>query len=117
MKATLLLIFCIVFLQSSFARFEVIVLDEDIKIKNKKLKKVVKKVKRKPSSKKFLMGEDRDYFLEKHFPDFIADKDNMDRDIFYKKLMTYPYEELNYQYDWLTREAYDKFIADVPPLD
>ncbi len=91
------------------AKFEMIILDKDIKNDNKVLKKIEKRPERKPSARVrrrmvFLDNETRDYYLDKFFPEYIKDMDNMDRDILYKKLMTYDTDKIKEQLEWISEE-------------
>lgn len=97
---------------ASANEFEILSLDKDIPIE----KIGGKHFQGKDASRKFFSPEARDYWLEKHFDSHISKWDNMKRDIFYKKLITYEYDELARQYKFLTKKSYESFLDDVPKV-
>lgn len=105
------------FLHTSLhAGFDIIILDSDISPSNTILKNVSRKLARKHRSRNLLKGEARDYYLERYFYDYVQGRDIMDRDLFYKSLMTHPFSKLKAKYKWLKRSQYKEFIKSVPSL-
>lgn len=97
---------------STAQEFKILSLDRDVPIEE------VGGVhyKRPAQQEVFLNADARDYFLEKYFSENISEWDNMERDIFYKKLLTYDYEVLKNQYDFIKKDSYLSFLKDVPRI-